>query len=117
MVLIWLARTQFYYNTVSCYRSFKSSRDESRFLKKTHLIAELQKAGLDIWGHSKGGKTASYSQINALHTVKILKVGTPQTIAITVLKLVKFDVTLHPKEADAMANSVDPDQTASSEAV
>ena len=28
-------------------------------------------------------------------TVKILKVGTPQTIAIIVLKLVKFDVTLH----------------------
>ena len=30
-----------------------------------------------------------------LHTVKILKFGTPQTIAIIVLKLVKFDVTLH----------------------
>ena len=28
-------------------------------------------------------------------TVNILKVGTPQTIAIIVLKLVKFDVTLH----------------------
>ena len=27
--------------------------------------------------------------------VKILKFGTPQTIAIIVLKLVKFDVTLH----------------------
>ena len=32
---------------------------------------------------------------NLLHTVKILKFGTPQTIAIIVLKLVKFDVTLH----------------------
>ena len=31
----------------------------------------------------------------ASSTVKILKVGTPQTIAIIVLKLVKFDVTLH----------------------
>ena len=30
-----------------------------------------------------------------LITVKILKFGTPQTIAIIVLKLVKFDVTLH----------------------
>ena len=30
-----------------------------------------------------------------VYTVKILKVGTPQTIAIIVLKLVKFDVTLH----------------------
>ena len=28
-------------------------------------------------------------------TVKILKFGTPQTIAIIVLKLVKFDETLH----------------------
>ena len=28
-------------------------------------------------------------------TVKILKFGTPQTIAIIVLKLEKFDVTLH----------------------
>ena len=28
-------------------------------------------------------------------TVKILKFGTPQTVAISVLKLVKFDVTLH----------------------
>ena len=28
-------------------------------------------------------------------TVKILKFGTPQTIAIIILKLVKFDVTLH----------------------
>ena len=29
------------------------------------------------------------------HTVKILKFGTPQTIAIIVLKIKKFDVTLH----------------------
>ena len=28
-------------------------------------------------------------------TIKILKVGTPQTIAIIVLKIEKFDVTLH----------------------
>ena len=30
-----------------------------------------------------------------LITVKILKFGTPQTIAIIVLKIIKFDVTLH----------------------
>ena len=30
-----------------------------------------------------------------LCTVKILKFGTPQTFAITVLKIEKFDVTLH----------------------
>ena len=29
------------------------------------------------------------------HTVKILKFGTPQTIAIIVLRIGKFDVTLH----------------------
>ena len=55
-----------------------------------------------------------------LSTVKILKFGTPQTIAILVPKIEKFDVTLHlciQKDADGMANSVDPDQTASSEAV
>ena len=31
----------------------------------------------------------------AIFTVKILKFGTPQTIAIIVLKIEKFDVTLH----------------------
>ena len=30
-----------------------------------------------------------------LFTIKILKFGTPQTIAIIVLKIEKFDVTLH----------------------
>ena len=30
-----------------------------------------------------------------VYTVKILKFGTPQTIAIIVLKIEKFDVTLH----------------------
>ena len=29
------------------------------------------------------------------YTVKILKFGTPQTIAIIVLKIEKFDVTVH----------------------
>ena len=53
-------------------------------------------------------------------TVKILKFGTPQTIAIIVLKIEKVwcnIALMHPKDADGMANSVDPDQTASSEAV
>ena len=31
----------------------------------------------------------------ALFTVKILKFGTPQTVAKIVLKIEKFDVTLH----------------------
>ena len=34
-------------------------------------------------------------ELNTIVTVKILKFGTPQTIAITVLKIEKFDVTLH----------------------
>ena len=51
-------------------------------------------------------------------TVKILKFGTPQTIAIIVLKIVWCNIALmHPTDADGMANSIDPDQTASSEAV
>ena len=29
------------------------------------------------------------------YTVKVLKFGTPQTVAIIVLKIEKFDVTLH----------------------
>ena len=33
--------------------------------------------------------------LKQLFTVKILKFGTPQTIAIIVLKIEKFDVTLH----------------------
>ena len=33
--------------------------------------------------------------IRVYATVKILKFGTPQTIAIIVLKIIKFDVTLH----------------------
>ena len=33
--------------------------------------------------------------IKAASTVKILKFGTPQTIAIIVLKIEKFNVTLH----------------------
>ena len=33
--------------------------------------------------------------VSILKTVKILKFGTPQTIAIIVLKIEKFDVTVH----------------------
>ena len=53
-------------------------------------------------------------------TVKILKFGSPQTIAIIVLKNRKVGCNIalmHPKDVDGMANSVDPDQTASEEAV
>ena len=36
-----------------------------------------------------------YLIVNIMLTVRILKFGTPQTIAIIVLKIEKFDVTLH----------------------
>ena len=74
-----------------------------------------------VWGlfqRAPDRLVPSYRQI--LYTVKILKFGTPQTIAIIVLKNRKVcgNIALMlPKDADGMANSVDPDQTASSEAV
>ena len=52
----------------------------------------------------KGDKNKKNSRITSLgsvpihlsdNTVKILKFGTPQTIAIIVLKIEKFDVTVH----------------------
>ena len=55
-------------------------------------------------------------QTKTFVTVKILKFGTPQTIAIIVIKNSNIAL-MHPKDADGMANSVDPDQTASEEAV
>ena len=47
-----------------------------------------------------GGKNVNCCAVSSesapIHlTVKILKFGTPQTIAIIVLKIEKFDVTLH----------------------
>ena len=50
-----------------------------------------------------------------INTVKILKVRTPEKIAVNILKngTVSFYYTVKsPKDADRMANSVDPDQTA-----
>ena len=41
------------------------------------------------------GIVNKYEGANYKPTVKILKFGTPQTIAIIVLKIEKFDVTLH----------------------
>ena len=52
---------------------------------------------------NKNDKTASQggeiihlmTGFHSVNTVKILKFGTPQTIAIIVLKIKKFDVPLH----------------------
>ena len=41
------------------------------------------------------GRLLYLNSIHCCTTVKILKFGTPQTIAIIVLKIEKFDVTLH----------------------
>ena len=41
------------------------------------------------------GEMVKHSINTLLHTVKILKFGTPQTIAIIVLRIEKFDVSLH----------------------
>ena len=44
---------------------------------------------------SASSDTVMTLYVGTVNTVKILKFGTPQTIAIIVLKLVKFDVTFH----------------------
>ena len=60
---------------------FKSVVSPDKFEIKTLLHISLYKPALQARP--------------VLHTVKILKFGTPQTIAIIVLKIEKFNVTLH----------------------
>ena len=62
----------------------KSYKQSSKFLRKIGFyFSEI------TW-------TTEFQGSNVLlPTVKILKFGTPQTIAIIVLKIEKFDVTLH----------------------
>ena len=54
---------------------------------------------LDVFLILKINKPIFHIMVTKCHhcqyTVKILKFGTPQTIAIIVLKIEKFDVTLH----------------------
>ena len=47
------------------------------------------------WKRDRGSLLEQQCFLGLIHTVKILKFGTPQTIAIIVLKIEKFDVTLH----------------------
>ena len=49
-----------------------------------------------------------------IYTVKLLKILTPKKIAVVTLKLNKGALlrVIRPKDADGIANSVDPDQTA-----
>ena len=47
----------------------------------------------------------------------IVNIGTPAITAVIILKFEQFGFypkVIHPKEADRMTNSVDPDQTTSS---
>ena len=49
------------------------------------------------------------------NTVRILKTGTPKRFVVIILKLEQggFNIrAMHPNDADRVANSVDPDQTA-----
>ena len=63
-------------------RSF--TKDVQKVLYKTSHLGKHHK-----------DRTSDSENILNYDTVKILKFGTPQTIAIIVLKLEKFDVTLH----------------------
>ena len=49
----------------------------------------------ELWLHFCSSTDYSSLIRFSSNTVKILKFGTPQTIAIIVLKIEKFDVTLH----------------------
>ena len=56
------------------------------------------------------------------HHQKIVEIGTPRIITVTVLRTDQlgfhfFNIEMHLTEADEMANTVDPDQTAPAGAV
>ena len=60
------------------------------------MIFSLRQLWLETGSYSPHLKMEELDLITLeTHTVKILKFGTPQTIAIIVLKIIKFDVTLH----------------------
>ena len=56
---------------------------------------ELDEKSCTFKVHGEVGVLSCYDYVCNSYTVKILKFGTPQTIAIIVLKIEKFDVTLH----------------------
>ena len=71
------------YYPQKCYHSLPKKCEE--LLQLQHLIVLV----------IAGSLFPSYCLVTILYAVKILKFGTPQTIAIIVLKIEKFDVTLH----------------------
>ena len=56
------------------------------------------------------------SELSTIHTIKLLKIWTPEKIAVITLKFEQsiFTVEKYIKSADRMANSVDSEQTRSS---
>ena len=70
-------------------------------LKEIRTPQELSLPGKQIGSHNifshlkKMSKKQQHEGVLIQLTVKILKFGTPQTIAIIVLKIENFDVTLH----------------------
>ena len=76
----------------------------SLFTKKKSFIELIKKGPLQLAIHGQHDVASLLGRwcLNVAHslaivccTVKILKFGIPQTIAIIVLKIEKFDVTLH----------------------
>ena len=62
------------------------------------ILKEDEKETRTVFPLCKNGRKpckCSHTPYHKLCTVKILKFGTPQTIAIIVLKIEKFDLTLH----------------------
>ena len=59
------------------------------------FASDVSKNALSFLGENGLAALVFVYSFSMESTVKILKFGTPQTIAIIVLKLVKFDVTLH----------------------
>ena len=60
------------------------------------MLKTLKKGSCNVnVSNSLSKRHGAFIRINTVFTVKILKFGTPQTIAIIVLIIEKFDVTLH----------------------
>ena len=82
---------------------FSSFKTEFRILNfgirnsEFQIVKYYENEEMNHLGHRRGDTLyfPGKEYITCLHTVKILKFGTPQTIAIIVLKIEKFDVTFH----------------------
>ena len=96
---------QKYFLLVVYIYSLAISDDHCKFLLEQGVVERLLTLIKPVYGQTKC--TLEHAALSALrnlaipgrknksNTVKILKFGTPQTIAIIVLKIEKFDVQLH----------------------